>query len=198
MLFYKCIEDHSRRYLFMVPATMRNEVLHCCHDIKSAGHPGISRTYFKLHQSAMWFGMKTDCIAYVKSCLQCNRQKKASRRCRASLGSFHAGAPVERIHLDILGPFTPSSSGNKYILMLVCQFTKWIDAYPIQDQTTERVVSAVVNNFILTIWVSSTDSYRSKEQFYICVVSSCMRSATSFQDSNHSVSPMFKRSSRAV
>ena len=41
-----------------------------------------------------------------------------------------------------------SSSGNKYILMLVCQFTKWIEAYPIQDQTTERVVSAVVNNFI--------------------------------------------------
>ena len=84
VLFYKWIEDHSRRYLFMVPATMRNEVLHCCHDIKSAGHPGISRTYFKLHQSAMWFGMKTDCIVYVKSCRQCNRQKKASRRCRAS------------------------------------------------------------------------------------------------------------------
>ena len=63
-------------------------------------------------------------------------------------GSFHAGAPVEWLHLDILGPFTPSSSGNQYILMLVCQFTKWMEVYGILDQTTEQVAEVVVKNFI--------------------------------------------------
>lgn len=58
------------------------------------------------------------------------------------------GAPAERIHIDILGPFTPSSSGNQYILMLVCQFTKWLEAYPLSDQTAETVAKAIIDNFI--------------------------------------------------
>ena len=61
---------------------------------------------------------------------------------------YHAGAPVERIHLDVLGPFVSSNAGNKYILMLVCQFTKWIEAYPLPDQKAESVAKAVVDNFI--------------------------------------------------
>ena len=61
---------------------------------------------------------------------------------------FHAGYPVERLHLDILGPFPESSSGNKYILMLICLFTKWLEAYALADQTAEEITKAVVYNFI--------------------------------------------------
>ena len=55
---------------------------------------------------------------------------------------------MERIHLDILGHFTPSKAGNKYILMLIYQFTKWLEAYPLADQTAERVARATIDNFI--------------------------------------------------
>ena len=55
---------------------------------------------------------------------------------------------MERVHLNFLGPFTPSSSGNEYILMVVCQFSKWIEAYPVKDCRTETVVRLLVDNFI--------------------------------------------------
>ena len=42
----------------------------------------------------------------------------------AGLGVYQAGAPMERVHLDILGPFFPSDSSNQYVLVLVDQFTK--------------------------------------------------------------------------
>ena len=61
---------------------------------------------------------------------------------------YHAGAPLEWLHLDILGPFVPSQAGNKYILMLVCQITKWIEAYPLQDQKSNKVARVVIDNFI--------------------------------------------------
>ena len=32
--------------------------------------------------------------------------------------------------------------------MVICQFTKWLEAYPLADQTAEEVAKAVVNNFI--------------------------------------------------
>ena len=147
VLFYSWIGDVENRLLFIVPQDMRKEVLRLCHDLKTSGHPGMARTYYKLQQHVIWYGMKTDCTLYVKSCSVCNRQKKPNRRARGSLGSFHAGAPLERVHVDILGPIKTSSSGNKYVLMVICQFTKWIEAYALPDQMTATTVSALVNNF---------------------------------------------------
>ena len=55
---------------------------------------------------------------------------------------------MERLHIDILGPFTPSAAGNIYILMLVDQFTKWFECYPLPDQSAESIVEKLVNEFI--------------------------------------------------
>ena len=148
VLYYRWIEENGSRLLLLIPKSMRDEVMHYCHNVKSAGHPGITRTFARLHHIVFWPGMREDCKIYVKSCPECSRQKKASRQSRAKLGSFHAGAPVERVHLDILGPFSPSSSGCEYILMLVCQFTKWMEAYPLPDCRAETVARTVVDHFI--------------------------------------------------
>lgn len=43
---------------------------------------------------------------------------------KAPLGQYHAGIPKERIHIDILGPFTESVRGNRYIVLMIDQFTK--------------------------------------------------------------------------
>ena len=40
---------------------------------------------------------------------------------QAPLGEYHAGAPLDHIHIDRLGPITTSLDGNNYILMLVDQ-----------------------------------------------------------------------------
>jgi hypothetical protein len=45
------------------------------------------------------------------------------------------GFPMERVHLDILGPFNPSENGNRYILMMVDQFSKWVEMAVIPDQS---------------------------------------------------------------
>ena len=148
VLRYRWADEITPRLLLVAPASLREELLGLSHDVKMAGHPGFDRTFFKLRQFAIWFGMRNDCEVYVKSCPTCSRQKKPQRHAKASLGSFHAGAPAERVHLDILGPFNKSSAGNVYILMLVCQFSKWIEAYPIPDQTTEQIASTIVRNFI--------------------------------------------------
>ena len=52
---------------------------------------------------------------------------------------------MERVHVDILGPFTPSS---QYVLMLVDQFTKWLECYLLPDQTAESVAKCVADGFI--------------------------------------------------
>jgi len=134
--------------VFMVPKQMQEEFISHHHDLRLAGHMGSERTIAKVKQSGIWHGLRQDCTDFVKTCERCNRNKKATNRPRARLGQFHAGSIMERIHMDILGPLNTTKSGNKYILLIVDQFSKWVECYALPDQTAESVAKKLVNDFI--------------------------------------------------
>jgi len=139
--------SHSLEFLsqVVVPRSLVSEVLTTYHSLPLAGHPGIDRTLEKVRAHFYWPCMAQDCKLHVATCPQCSRSKKPSVRARAPLGSYHAGGPLERIHVDMLGPFPISKKGNKYVLMVIDQFTKWVEAFALPDQTTETIARALVN-----------------------------------------------------
>ena len=50
---------------------------------------------------------------------------------------------MERGHLDILGPIIPrSKSGFAYILVMVDQFTKWVELAALPAQNAELTATA--------------------------------------------------------
>ena len=75
---------------------------------------------------------------YASSCRICSMNKKPNARPKTNLKLYHAGFPMERVHVDLLGPFIVSSQGNKYILM-IDQLTIWLECIPIPDQNAETV-----------------------------------------------------------
>ncbi|XP_072170033.1 uncharacterized protein [Diadema setosum] len=77
-------------------------------------------------------------------CTTCNRSKKTVRYGRHPLINYHAGAPMERVRLDFIGPLPKTTQGNEYILMMVDQFTKWIECVPLPSQTAEVTAQAAV------------------------------------------------------
>ena len=52
---------------------------------------------------------------------------------------FHAGYALERVHIDIMGPLVETQKGNKYILVIVDQFT---------NQLAETVAGVVVRECV--------------------------------------------------
>ena len=150
VLFYRWEGDPVRSETLLVPKELRDMVLQNSHDSTVAGHFGQAKTYQRLRQRFMWYGMARSCKSYVESCSVCNASKKPNRRPRAGLGRYHAGFPMERVHLDILGPFVESRQGNKYILSMIDQFSKWIELAAIPDQTAEVIAKRFLSRFITT------------------------------------------------
>ena len=56
--------------------------------------------------------------------------------------------PFDRVAIDLIGPLHPTSEeGHKYILTLVDYATRYPEAIPIKDKTTETVADALVGIF---------------------------------------------------
>ena len=127
---------------------MKNEILEGCYGAKSAGHFGRNKTLSRLKQRFIWKGLQLDTILHIRNCDVCNRNKKPNLKAKAALGQFHSGVPVERIHMDILGPLVESKNKNKYILVIIDQFTKWIEFFPLPDQSAETIAKTAVDGFI--------------------------------------------------
>ena len=140
-----CKKRRSEQLVLVIPECVKMEVLQANHDIPMAGHQGMDRTKARIQQNYFWYGMKKDIQNFVSSCHSCNVNKKASKHARFPLTSFHAGAPMERVHLDFLGPLPRTERGNGYCLVMVDQFTKWVECVPLPSQTAEITAQAAVN-----------------------------------------------------
>ena len=106
-------------WLLLVPTQLKEEMLRHFHDSATGGHLGVIKTVARLRQRCYWYGMVRDVQAYIATCAECTRNKRVRVNPRAPLQCFQAGNPGN-------GPFLESSRGNRYVLMMVDQFTHWL------------------------------------------------------------------------
>ena len=60
-----------------------------------------------------------------------------------------AGVPLEKVHMDFVGPLPVTPRGNKQILVIVDDFTKWVEFIPLPSQEAEVTAKAAGNGFFV-------------------------------------------------
>lgn len=146
VIWWKPSEEKDALRL-LVPKALREEVMYLCHDIPSSGHQGIQRSKERQKPNFYWWRMVADIKNYVLTCDVCCKNKRGPLPNRSALKSYQAGSPMEKVHLDFLGPLPRTENGNEYILMMVDSFTKWVECVPLPSQTAEVTARAAINEF---------------------------------------------------
>ncbi|KAL4004005.1 hypothetical protein ACER0C_003718 [Sarotherodon galilaeus] len=135
----------------LVPRALRSQVLELVHGSVGAGHYGTAKTLRRLRGRFYWPGCRRDVELHVHCCDTCTAQKGPTQRSTAPLQQYLVGAPMERVGVDVLGPFPVTESGNRYVLVAMDYFTKWPEAYTVPDQsattTAERLVEEMFARF---------------------------------------------------
>ena len=150
-LLYKRHDTNSKlttTLQLVVPLKLRDRILHANHSSPMSGHLGIKKTLSRIQRSFYWHNMKDSVRLFIANCVVCGARKRPTSKPRAPLGEYNVGAPMDRVALDIMGPFPVSDKGNRYVLVVGDQFTKWIEAYAIPDQSALTVANVVVHEFI--------------------------------------------------
>lgn len=82
---------------------------------------------------------------------QCNSCLKSKiTQSLFSCTSSPSNKPLDRIHLDLVGPISPqSNAGHHYILTLVDNFSGYLAAFPLtsKDKTAETIINLLENEY---------------------------------------------------
>lgn len=136
------------RYLLVIPSSMTEEILQQLHDSPTGGHLGVRKLYEKVKARFYWRKMHDSVTNWCKKCLACAQQKMPQRRRRAPLKQQVSGVPLERMAIDITGPFPITNDGNRYIVVVSDYFSKWTEAFPVPNIESETIARVLVDRFI--------------------------------------------------
>ena len=143
----------------LLPKTLRQEALHQLHNSITSGHLSVSKTLGKVRERFYWVGCQRDVHDWCRSCDMCASRNGPSKKIRAPMAQYNVGAPMERLATDILGPLPISDSGNRYLLIIADYFTKWTEAFPIENQeactVAEKIIKEVVSRFGVPLSIHS-------------------------------------------
>ena len=128
----------------MVPLNFRRKVFEAIHNLS---HPPIRSTRDLIAKKFMWHGLKKQVGAWAKSCIAC-QTSKVYRHVKAPLETFKVPKRrFDHIHVDLVDPLF-QSDGKRYIFTIVDRFTRWPEAIPLSEASTESCAHALVNQWI--------------------------------------------------
>jgi hypothetical protein len=123
------------KHQLVVPKSLLSEVIRENHNPVYRAHPGVKRTHELLSLNYWWPGMRRSIEDYVKKCDSCQR-RKGDREFIAPLGKVEEPTtPFQVTSLDVTGPYPLTPRKNRYLLTFIDHFTKYVEAFPIPDQT---------------------------------------------------------------
>lgn len=117
-----------------------SEILKEFHDNNLGGHQGMQRTYEKINYLYFWDNMKNDIQDYIRKCQTCQMSKTDFKNNKSPMQiTSTSDKYCERITMDIVGPLSATRNGNRSILTLQDDLTKFIQAFAIPDHTADTV-----------------------------------------------------------
>jgi hypothetical protein len=131
----------------VVPKSLRTQVMTIAHDGILAGHMGIQKTKNRIQLCFYWPGIEGDVTRYCKSCDVCQRTIPKGKVMKVPLGEMPLiETAFKRIAIDLVGPISPvSERGFRYILTIVDYATRYPEAVPLKQISTEDVAEALVS-----------------------------------------------------
>ncbi|XP_058724210.1 uncharacterized protein LOC131595762 [Vicia villosa] len=152
---YTVIENKLYRRGFSIPLlkciddSQAMEVLQEIHEGINGQHlGGRSLARKALRAGYYWPTMQQDAKEHVQKCDKCQRHADMHLAPPTELKSLSSPWPFSTWGMDLLGPFPVGSYQNKYLVVAVDYFTKWIEAEALAKITSQNVLRFYKRNIL--------------------------------------------------
>lgn len=133
---YRKVNDSNR---WVVPNAVRWRIVKNAHDDR--GHFGIDKTLQNINNDFWFRHMRPYVKSYIDACIECAYNKRPSGPTEGRLHiSETVPVPFRTVHVDHLGPFTKSSRGNVYLLVVSDSFSKYVVLKAVKTTQSKSVI----------------------------------------------------------
>ena len=139
------LEKEESNYRLLIPKEKRTELIKMTH--QSLAHIGSSKTCRLLKENYYWKNMDLDTRLVISTCKFCAQRKNVPQRYHVS-EHLMTGYPFEKISIDLAGPLPSGENGEKYILGIIDNFSRFVALIPLKRGTAEEVAKALVRHWI--------------------------------------------------
>lgn len=141
----------SRMFPVQLDESVQEQLIREHHESAIGGHRCVDTTVDRIKQAGyVWPKMKKDVEEIVKKCESCQKMKNSRKAKLPMTLTDTPGYPWQKVALDVVGPLDRTLSGNTCILTVQCNFTKFMQAFPIPDQTAETIAKVLIDDVVST------------------------------------------------
>ncbi|KAG9396908.1 pol polyprotein [Carpediemonas membranifera] len=106
-------------------------------------HAGAVNTAANLRAMGFtWPAVIDDCRSYVSKCALCQKARLARFR-ESALASTMVHTPFDTVSVDTVGPLHTDAWGNRFILVIIDAFTRYVELVPMPNHTADSVAGAI-------------------------------------------------------
>ena len=109
------------------------------HSDRLHSHTGIRKTYARLELRFYWMNMRRPVTKFIRQCYACSKAK-SSRLPPVPASSHNPTGPRETFCSDLMGPYPAGKKYNKYLLVFIDLFSKFVEMFPLRTATAENLV----------------------------------------------------------
>ncbi len=145
---YVCAKTNEVYYQLILPSADTVSIsmfIEECHNL--CGHGGIDKTCQALIKRVFFAKLREKVALHIGRCTVCQERGKTNDPNTASYPIRNLPLvymPNLRFSVDILGPIATSLNGNKYIIVAIDHFSKYVIADCLVDKSAELVSSFIV------------------------------------------------------
>lgn len=143
-------EENNTHTVLLVPKHLQTLIFDAHHNSAlSGGHMGWKKTLAKILRKYYWHSVHSDIRKWCDSCLTCQMRRNPKPNFRERLIPVHSEAVFAKVGLDLCGPLKTTERGNKYILNIVCWFTRYVISVPLPDARANTIAHALLTECVL-------------------------------------------------
>jgi len=148
-ILYRMYENEEGFYetQFVLPAQAVKTVINHVHSSVFNAHLGRNKTTAKIMERFYRPFLRQQIKKAVKECEICQKVKNTTRPHKGELHFLTPGRPNELLTVDIAGPFRKTKNLNKYLLVIICHFSKFCEFIAMKDITAKTVATILIDEW---------------------------------------------------
>lgn len=136
----------DKRWCLCIPESIIEPLIVEYHG--NGGHMGYKKVLKCINENCIFKGMSKRVNQVINKCKLCQQVKISNQKREGEMMCNLAECKLDKVFVDICGPFPISRGNYQFIFIMIDGFTKLVKLYPLRRATTKIILNVITKKYL--------------------------------------------------